>query len=174
MKQVRDVRGYHYTKVVIDKTIRTNQVICNTVNTDERSQLRNQLTLKDNLFSKSREDETIERYTAVLSNPVGANWNTIQSRSGFETTSHMKGELTYSKLGKRHVSLVQQEIVFRGHTFYAKDGIRKLSKQLKIIDVERKRKYFIHTIATKNHYDNLLNSKAYLPIHTSAEVYGLQ
>ena len=171
--RVKDVRGYHYTKVVIEKTMRRNEVLSNTANEDKRKLLRDKLTLKDNRFSQAREDETIERYAAILSNPVGASRNAIQSQSGFETTSHMKGEVTYSKLGKRHVSLVQQEIVFRGHTFDAKDGIRKLSQQLKTIDVERQKKHLIHTTGNENPDENLFNMKAYLPLHGNADVYGL-
>ena len=81
-------------------------MLCSIGNTNERKQILKQLTLKDNQFSKAREDELIERYAAILSYVVGANRNAIQSQSGFETTSHMKGEITYSKLGTKHVSLV--------------------------------------------------------------------
>ena len=70
----------------------------------------------------------------------------------------MKGKITYSKLGTKHVSLVQKEIVFRGHTFDVKEGIRKLAKQLKTINLERQRKHLIHTTGNE---------------HRSAAVYGL-
>ena len=106
VKRVKNVRGCHYTKVVIDQTIQRIQVLCSTCNINERKKILKQLTLKDNQLSKAREDETIKRYAAILSDVIGANRNVVQSQSGFDTTSHMKGEITYSKLGTKHVSLV--------------------------------------------------------------------
>ena len=85
----------------------------------------------------------------------------------------MKGEITYSKLGTKHVSLVQAEIVFRGHTFDAKEGIRKLGAQLLAIDLERQRKHLIDTTGNASLDKTLLNTKAYIPLHPSAAVYEL-
>ena len=147
--------------------------MCNAVDDGERDRLRNLLTMRNVQFSQKRENETVERYAAILNQPPEARQNSIQKQSGFEATSHMKGEVIYSKLGTKHVMLVQAEIGFRGHTFDKKDGIRKLGKQLQEIDVERQRKHLIETTGNNAPDEKKINTKAYLPLNCSASVYGL-
>ena len=160
-------------KIVIEKTIKRNHELCNAVDDGERDRLRNLLTMRNVQFSQKRENETVERYAAILNQPPEARQNFIQKQSGFEATSHMKGEVTYSKLGTKHVMLVQAEIGFRGHTFDKKDGIRKLAKQLQEIDVERQRKHLIETTGNNEPDEKEINTKAYIPLNCSASVYGL-
>ena len=107
-----------------------NHELFNAVDDGERGCLRNLLTKRYIQFYKKQENEMVERYSAILNQPTEARPNAIQKQSSFEATSHMKGEVTYSKLGTKHALLVQAEIGFCGHIFDKKKGIRKLSKQL--------------------------------------------
>ena len=76
---------------------------------DKRNQIHNILTSANNKFSNIRTQETLQQYCTVNLDNVRAP-NAIQRQSGFDATSHMKGEVTYSKLRTIHVPFLQQEI----------------------------------------------------------------
>ena len=172
-RRVKDLRGCKYINVVIKKTILRNRTLYDTVVDGERDRVRNLLTKSDTKFGKKRENITFEKYAAVLNETTAARPNAIQNQTGFEPTSHMKGEVTYSKLGTKYVMLVREEIELRGHIFYNKDGIRKLSKHLQAIDRELQVQHLVGTIGNANPDENVINTKAYRPLCRRAAVYEL-
>ena len=172
-RRVKDVRGCPYINVVIKNTILRNRALCDTVVDGERDRVRNLLTKSDVQFAKKRENITVEKYAAVLNETTSARPNAIQNQTGFEPTTHMKGEVTYSKLGTKHVMLVREEIVFRGHIFDNKDGIRKLSTHLQAIDRELQVQHLVGTTGNANPDEDLINTKAYRPLCRRAAIYEL-
>lgn len=85
----------------------------------------------------------------------------------------MKGEVAYLQLGERHVSLVRDKIVFRGHTFDPKDGIRKLSSHLKEIDTKGQKQHLTEKIGNVHPDETLINPNAHLPLHPSLNAYEI-
>ena len=75
-----DVREYYYAKVVLHQTIQRNQELCSISNKDTRNQLHKQLTTTNNQLSKARENQTIDRFAAILHKPVQDQMNVSQNQ----------------------------------------------------------------------------------------------
>ena len=68
---------------------------------------------------------------------------------------------------------MQEEIEFCRRSYEKKDGIRKLSKQLRALDIAQQKQQILETTGNTNPGKEMLNEVAYLPLCHSATEYAL-
>lgn len=81
--------------------------------------------------------------------------------------------MTYSCLDKKHVKFVREEIKVRGGIYDRKDGVRKLSKILKEIEIDLQKKHILETTGNPSPNNSQLNKKTFFPLCRSADKYEL-
>jgi hypothetical protein len=96
----------------------------------------------------------------------------MQRQRGIDTTYNMWGEIPYGRLGTRHISFVQDEIVVRGGSYDKKEGIRKLGKILLQLELTAQ-KNILKEKTGHEAEDSECNEKSYLPQCRSADDYKL-
>ena len=98
--QIIDIRGRHYTTVVIEKTVERNATLeLLSQQIDDKKCVRAQLTLRSDQLRTTRTEHTVELYArAAFGNVIQKPKNAIQKQTGFDITNRMRGEVPYSSL----------------------------------------------------------------------------
>ena len=98
-KLLKDIRGAHYPPLFIAKTIKRNEMLEQMPGINEnRIATLNKLTNPEQQYRAKRTDATIKEYSQIfLSDTPPPAPNTIQRQKGTDCTSHMCGEVIYSK-----------------------------------------------------------------------------
>ena len=144
----------------------------NITSADKRS-VRKLLTDKGEQLQHHRTEATLETYSTILnSNQQETQENAMQRQRGIDTTYNMRGEIPYGRLGTRHISFVQDEIVVRGGSYDKKEGIRKLGKILLQLELTAQ-KNILKEKTGHEAEDSECNEKSYLPQCRSADDYTL-
>ena len=99
--------------------------------------------------------------------------NAIQRQKGIESTSHMRGEVIYSKLRIVHIALVWEELLFRGVQFEKEWSIKKLVQCLKEGDIASQKIVIEGETGNTNPKESELKTKSFLPLSRSADAYKI-
>ena len=143
--ELRDVRGQFYSILVIAKTIERNKKLLAWQGQEEqRREIKQLLAFVPEQFRSKRTESTIERYSHILfltepSKPQ----NAMQQQTGFDTTTHMLGQILYSSLRVIHIPLVRDEILFHAGKFDNSLSIRALVLILKELDLAAQKKLIL-------------------------------
>ena len=114
----------------------------------------------------------MEQYAHSLFDYEVATENAIQNQRGFETTTHMLGEILYSSLRKTYLAIVREEILARDGSFEPSWGIRKLSGELKEMEIARQLKEIKQKTGNENPKPEDLNKKSFVSLCGGAEQYN--
>ena len=132
------------------------------------------LTNTEEQYRAKRTETTIEEYSQVfLSDTPLPTPNAIQKQKEIDTTSHMRGEVIYSKLRIVHIPLVREELVFRGITFEQGWSIKKIVKCLKDGDIASQKIVIEGETGNKSPAESELKTKSFLPLVQSADAYKI-
>ena len=171
-KALKNIRGSHYSALVINKTIQRSKTIeANVRSAAERKEIFSAISQPDKQFREERTDATIEEYSQVLLADTTPVPNAMQQQSGTDLTTHMKNEVPYSTLRIVHIPLVREELIFRGEIFDEKESIKALVTRLKESDMQAQKILIEADTGNTNPDKNELNTKVFLPLCQSAESY---
>jgi len=174
-KLLKDIRGAHYSALVIAKTIKRNEMLERMPGMNENRIITlRKLTNREQQYRAKRTDTTIEEYSQILlsDTPYPAP-NAIQRQKGIESTSHMRGEVIYSKLRIVHIALVREELLFRGVQFEKEWSIKKLVQCLKEGDIASQKIVIEGETGNTNPKESELKTKSFLPLSRSADAYKI-
>ena len=141
---------------------------------EQRREIKQLLAFVPEQFRSKRTESTIERYSHILfltepSKPQ----NAMQQQTGFDTTTHMLGQILYSSLRVIHIPLVRDEISFRAGTFDNSLSIRALVLILKGLDLAAQKKLILDQTGNTNPKKEDLKEKSFLPMCSSGSSYNI-
>ena len=89
-----------------------------------------------NQYEKFQEDAVIKEFAGVL-HGEHKDLNAIQKKTGYEITSYRRKEIKFSKVLKKHIELVKEELE---HCKICYDASMKIMKLKELLRVDKKRK----------------------------------